>query len=264
MATVVNARPRVKTIYERYGSRLRAEFREIMAAIREGVVERDIFGLRDSADALAKPPPSFEFTTDATKVEGFMEWLRQQQRSGLLNVIHRDGNVYIKNAYSAGVRWAHARLREQGVTVPIDDIDRIFNMPVHRSTLQMLFTRNYEALKGITTAVSRQIARTLTSGFAQGWGPKKMARKLNERIDAIGLTRATVLARTETLHAHNSAAKRRYLDMGVETVGIVNHDPCEEICQPIVENGPYPINDIPDGGPPLHPNCMGSLYPVVK
>ena len=260
MAQTTSSGPRVTTVQRKYGSRLRGEYREINTAIREGVGDRDVFALQ--ADALAKPPPSFEFKTTDSKVAGFLRWLNRQQQRGVLSVISRGSNTYVKSAYSAGIRWAHGRLRDENITTEVG-VEGVFDMPVHRSTLQLLFTRNYEALDGITNAVSKDVSRTLTGGFAQGHGPAKMARELTDRVDKIGMTRATTLARTESIHASTESTKQRYRDMGVEEVDIINHAPCEEICKPIVEGGPYPIDDIPHGGPPFHPNCEGALLPVV-
>ena len=46
---------------------------------------------------------------------------------------------------------------------------------------------------------------------------------------------------------------------GVQMVDVVNGpNPCDD-CQDIADNGPYPIDDIPDGGPPFHPNCECTL-----
>lgn len=255
--TVVKARPRVKTIWQNYGSRLRGVVREVMTALREGVVERDIFGLK-GGDALAAAPPLLDALSPAEQVRRFMDWLRRQL-AALLNTVSRDRNSYIRAAYAAGIRWAHARLRESGFTVSIDDIDRILQMPDHRQTLRLLFARNYRAVTGVIDAVSKQVARELTDGLAANWSPKKLARKLLDRLDKIGLTRLTTLSQTEILHAHNEAALERYRDLGIEEVAIANNSPCERICKPIVENGPYPIDDIPKGGPPFHPNCQGSL-----
>lgn len=262
MAQTTPSGPRVATVQRNYGARLRGEYREINTAIREGVADRDVFGLGDAPDALAADVPSFEFTTDDSKIERFLQWLNRQQQRGVLSVISRNGNSYVRSAYASGVRWAHGRLRDEGITADVG-VDVVFDMPVHRSTLQLLYTRNYEALSGVTDAVSKDVARTLTGGFAQGFGPRKMAGELTDRVDKIGMTRATTLARTESIHASTEATKRRYRDMGVEEVDIVNHDPCEEICKPIVEGGPYPIDDIPHGGTPFHPNCEGALIPIV-
>lgn len=278
---------RTTSLRQKYAAKLRGKFADINTQIRKGVVDEDVFGLE--GEALAQPLPTFEYQTDPEKVDGFMEWLRRQQKRGVLEVIQRDGNTYVRSAYSSGIRYADARLNEQGVQVPDQTLQSTFNQPVHRDALQLLYTRNYEALQGITTEVSKQVSDELTQGFAQGWNPNKIARNITDRVDKIGKTRATVMARTEVINAHSTATLNRFEQAGASGVTVKaewstagDRRVCP-ICQALEGNvytikearsstfrysagddeapslsGEYPVK------PPAHPQCRCALLPVVN
>lgn len=213
---------RTTTLRKRYAQKLRGRFAALNTAIRDGVVERDIFGLeRESLQAAPiDDPQPFRFETDARKHEEFMAWLRRQLERGVLNVIARNENVYIENAYNAGLQHAERELRKAGVEVPEGSLEAAFNLPVHQEAVALLYQRNYEALQGITEEVSRQISRELADGFSQGQGPREIARSITDRVDSIGKTRATTLARTEVINTHSEATLNRYEELGAEEVTI--------------------------------------------
>lgn len=255
---------RTKTLRKRYAQKLRGGFADINTQIRRGVRDRDIFGL--ASEALARPPPSFDFGSDDRKHEAFMRWLREQEQRDVLSVISRGENTYIRSAYGSGLRHAERELRKQGVDVSEADLATAFNLPVHQDALQLLYTRNYEQLEGINRAVAQQISRELTQGFSEGVNPEVMARRLTDRVDSIGKTRATVLARTEVVNAHSEATLNRFERMGVEGVGArvewsTAGDPCA-ICASL-EGKVYSLDDA-RGRLPAHPQCRCAWLPFVS
>lgn len=255
---------RSKTLRRRYARRLRGGFSDINTQIRRGVRDADIFLL----EALAEPPPRFTFETDDEKVEAFVAWLRRQQNQEVLTVIRRDDNKFVRGAYGKGIRHADKQLRKQGIDVPEEDLAAVFNRPVHSDALQLLYTRNYEALQGITDDVAKEISRELTDGFAQGWGPRKMARSLTDRVDAVGKTRATTLARTEVINAHAESTLTRFEEQGVDQVTVqaewltAGDDRVCADCQAL-EGNVYSIDEA-RGLLPRHPRCRCAWAPKVS
>lgn len=278
---------RTTTLRRRYAQRLRGAFADINTKIREGVRDRDVFRL--SSEALADDIPPIQFETDDRKVDAFMHWLRQQQESDILTVIEQDQNTFVRSAYGRGLQHAQTELRKEGVEIPVEELQDVFNLPVHQETLQILYTRNYEALQGITNEVAKQIADELTTGFSQGWNPRKMAREITDRVDSIGKTRATTLARTEIINAHSEATLNRYEQLGVDGVTIkaeLTTAGDRRVCplckaregktvtieearsetfryeadddEPPSLSGTYRIR------PPIHPSCRCSWLPVVQ
>jgi len=202
---------RTRTLRRKYAQRLRGRFADINTVIREAVKERDLFRLDADTEALEVPMlpvRDFRFTSDDEKVTAFREWLDDAQQQEVLSVISRNNNEFVRAAYGRGIKHANARLREEGVEVSDETLQEIFRQPVHREKLQLLYTRSFTALEGITDDVGKEISRVLTQGLAEGVGPDEMSRRLTDRVDKIGKTRATTLARTEVINAHADALNK--------------------------------------------------------
>lgn len=263
-----------KVRQQKYGRALRGRFIRIRAEMRRGIVERDIFGLETSASSVVRreqlapdfdpadlTPVDFDPGDDARNHDRFMAWLRRQQRQGVLELVSRDGNLYVRNAAADGVRWANARLREQGFNVT-DGVEATLDAPQNANTLRLLYQRNYELLEGLTSDVASQVSEELTRGLAQGLGTDDIARNIADRINSVGLHRSTLIARNEVMYASNQMALNRYRDFGVERVEILGSDPCPQ-CLPHVGQT-YAVDDPPSFGfPPYHPQCVCTVSPVV-
>ena len=298
---------RTTTIQRQYAQKLRGRFEDIRAEIRQGVGERDALGLDEDGSALDitevlgatletfreayyeylgeerydaartlieqfadfdpvdLSPRDFEFTRDAEKHEAFMRWLRTQQDDGVLDVISRGDNQYVRAAYERGWENANTWLDDDPIE---DDVGLALNRPVHADKLSLLYERNFEALQGITDDVAREISRELAEGMAEGVGPEETARRLADRVDKIGRTRATNLARTETMYAHNEATLTTYErisdEMEVEVLSEVStagDDNVCEICDP-QDGRQFSIDDARSDGPPFHPQCRCVLMPA--
>lgn len=286
------------TLRKRYAQKLRASFSEINTAIRDGIIQDDVFGLQ--IDALAEPPnKDFRFLSDPRKRERFEEWLKNAIDEGPLEVIQRGENTYIRSAYQRGLQDAQDALRQAGFDVPDENIEDIFNQGVHRQSLDSLYTRNFELLEGITAEMSNQIGEELAAGFAAGENPRKIARRITDRVDKIGKTRATTLARTEIINAHNEANLNRFEDMGVGRVTIqaefltAQDDRVCPLCASLEgRQETYSIQEAREGtweptreeinrfipaetnpdqflgefslSPPIHPNCRCRWLPVTS
>lgn len=283
---------RTTTLRKRYAQKLRGRFAALNTAIRDGIVERDIFGLeRESLQAgpIDDPQP-FRFETDARKHEEFMAWLRRQLERGVLKVIERNGNTFIERAYKSGIQHAERELRKAGIEMPDASVEITFNLPIHQDAVALLYQRNYEALRGITEEVARQVSRALSDGFSQGKNPRDIARDITDRVDKIGKTRATTLARTEVVNAHATSTLNRYEEMGTDKVTIrsewltAGDDNVCPICEALADKGPISIEEAREGTfryeadedeppslsgtysvkPPAHPNCRCALIPSVS
>lgn len=264
---------------EDFRTELTVRFRALKGAINKTAgYENDTLGLKqgDSNQLFAAadditPARSFQFTTDQEAQDAFMDWLDTQIDRGILEstgrTAVRNGEHYtaryVRSGYSRGVDHADAQLNEHGVEVPEQDIQQAFNRPIAQQDLEQLYTRTFDELEDITQDMQTNIRRELSTGFSEGWNPRKTAAAINDRVDKVGITRAERLARTETLNAHNTASRSRYGEFGVKKVDILGHNPCTKICAPIIAGNPYPLDDIPRGGAPFHPNCLGTETPAT-
>lgn len=278
-----------KTLRTRYAGKLYNRFRDIKGLIRESVAANDALRLKTPrgqiASRLASPVDDFQAEQNAEKKEAFMRWFRNAVREGVLETLP-DGRVrrgehwtakYVRAAQQKGTDMADGELKRfasrPGVDVVgpegvgrVGAIRKSWNMPINPDTLELLYTRHYEALEGITAAVDREVSRVLTDGFVEGIGPREMAGRLNGRVDAIGITRARTMARTETIRTANVAATDRYEQAGVNKVRILvaDDDRTCDICNP--KDGDILTLEESRGpeGPIYHPNCRCTTAPALE
>jgi len=286
---------RTAGLRQAYVKACRSRFVAIKSLIRETVVTNAALSsavpiARGGVIALARAATRYDFPSDpAGKAQAFMDWLMDTADEGILEIEQRDGrrivlrqewqNIYVRAAYTRGVEQADKLLARAGgesgaceafytfnrpSTI---DPGRFLSKPMHADALGILYTRNFNELKGITEAMGGQIADVLTRGLAQGLPIKKLARLLNERVDKIGIRRATTMARTEIIRAHAEATINRYEEYGLENVvGMAewqtagDHRVCP-LCRAI-EGRTYSIAEA-RGMLPLHPNCRCTWIPVL-
>ena len=283
------------TLRKAYAGAMRKRFRSIRRLIWEAIVEDDAFGLSHPR-VLAVSRARFAFATDAGKVDGFMDWLQGEVDNNILEVTHREGrritahkawqNVYIDSAYKKGMKRSNAELKKrgyvpfEGVVPPDRAIDSAFNLPIHADKVGLLYTRNFNELKGITDAMDQQISRTLAGALAEGKGPRQMARELMNRVSRVGdmaMTdrlgrfvsaeqRAIILARTETIRAHHVATINTYREAGVEGVMVKAEWVTAgdgRVCDDCLDlEGEVFTLDVIEPMIPLHPLCRCVAVPA--
>jgi len=269
---------RTLTARKRFERDISMRFKRLRQAIKKKLVDDEAFG------ALNEPVINrgeFDFPRADAKVGAFMDWLKEQQQSGDIDLIvpttprpgavdQRWANVYIDSAYQQGIRRGRAELKKQGVDVPEEsDFSRTltgFNSPQHADRIGLIYTRVYSELEGITAEMDKQISRVLAQGMADGLNPRQIARNIVDRVDKIGITRARTLARTEVIRAHHSANIQEFRNAGIEDVEVVAEwvtaaDPCP-LCEP--HSGKVYTIDAIEGMIPLHPNCRCGISPRLR
>lgn len=288
-----------KALRERFEGEVYRRFRALKGLIRYAVIDADVFGLSSSEPAtnaksvrpvwrpndpdinLTPPSPhAYDFPSDERKVSEFMDFLDTQTDRGILEAgkYQQRGvgaarpwqNVYIRSAYEKGAHHADAAMVEQGVIPPEQTLDDVFRATKHADSAGMIFTRQYRELRGVTEEMGRQMSRELTEGLTQGENPRKIARRLNDRVEKIGITRGRMVARTEVIRAHNEAALNRYQDVGQRLEGVTllaehttagDRRVCPE-CAALA--GTTYTMDEARGAIPVHPNCRCTWVPVRK
>jgi SPP1 gp7 family putative phage head morphogenesis protein len=207
-----------------FSAAMTRRFRALKGDIRRTIIENDALGLARSPKVLAAAPPgAFIYTRTTDKVDAFMKWLRAQEETGILELTYVPGatgaapwsNTYIRSAYQRGMVEARNKLRAGGADIAAfgstgETLSAVFNRPFHADRVGLIYTRAYNELKGITEAMDQQISRELAKGLAEGTGPYEMARRINNRVDAIGINRARLLARTEVVQSLNTAALNEF------------------------------------------------------
>ena len=253
---------RTKTVRERYAQNLRGGYARINALVREFVGEKDVLGLAELT--AAEPPPDFTFSRDDQKIEGFRDWLDQAQEDEVLDVITRNENRYVRQAYETGTRSANTDIRQAGLGEPETEVAITLQQPVHVNTLQRLYTRNFNELQGLTDEVGREVARELTQALGEGTGPREAGRRITDVIGTVddgtprgAMARATTIARTEILNARHMAAAEQYERFGVEKVEPILSPSACDLCLEVAASAPYRVNEMRSIFP-RHPNCRCS------
>ena len=283
---------RTTLLRKQFVAQMTIRFRNLKRDINTSIIDNDGFGLMSKPllTFAAAPYRAFAFPTAAEKVDSFMQWLREQEDEGILELIYGEGreiagssewmNTYIDTAYKRGLRRGNSELVKAGLPsalpgLPAFSITAIFNRPIHADRVGILYSRVFSELKGITHAMDQQISRVLAQGMIEGLGPMQIARQINDRVDKIGLTRAKVLARTEIIRAHHVATINTYREAGLLGVKVMAEwatagdarvcDLCADL-----EGKVFTLDEI-EGMLPRHPNCrccalpakVGELMPTI-
>lgn len=228
---------RTLTLRRRWTAEMDRRFKSLRRAVVLAMRE-DRFNLHASPIPVthqhnALPSPAsieggrYTYRWSRDKAEEFMEWLEQQSTRHILTMEARLDllggrsevpwtNTFIDTAYQSGIRAGRAELREAGEVIPDfgdlrlgvggrDPVTVAFNQPLHADRAGLIYSRVFTDLKGVTAAMNTQMSRVLSLGIAEGRNPRDIARELAGRVDAIGITRARLIARTEVIRAHNEA-----------------------------------------------------------
>ena len=269
-------------IIRQYIADLRRRWAEIARLIQETLVVNDalhIMGPNPFELAAAQAATAFEFRQDVEgKIEDFNAWLRGELDSGVLEIRRAAPGTpalnpkwqdrYVRAAYSRGLRHAGRALDEAGIPFDSRTVEDLFNAPLHRDSLAMLYTRQFAELEGISAATGQQISRVLTEGLATGQGPRQIARNMRQVIANIGVVRSQTLARTETIRVHAESSLNRYVDAGVDEVTVfaefvtAGDDRVCPDCLALETGEAVSIEDA-RGVIPVHANCRCAWLPVL-
>lgn len=146
-------------------------------------------------------------------------------------------------------------------------LKKSFNAPELTSKIELLATRSFEELRGVTSAMAQQMNRILAGGIADGSNPRSIAAEMSAAIDTLTDRRALLIARTEVINAHAEGQLDSFQELGVEDLGVdvewstAGDDRVCPECEAL--NGQTYSIDEARGLIPLHPNCRCSWVPAV-
>jgi SPP1 gp7 family putative phage head morphogenesis protein len=244
--------------------------------LRQLVLTDDVLGLGTPPRAFLQIdiPGRFDFPADIPgKARAFDRFMRLLLDAEVLELAPISGaasgwqNKYVRASYSVGVTHADRSLRAIGVDPPPGVLAQTLNQPIHVEKLQLLFSRNFNELQGITNATAQQLSRIVTEGLATGQSPRTVARAITNTINTLSRNRSLVLARTETIRSHATATLTRFRQSGVETVrGFAEFATARDarVCPDCdaLEGKKFTLDEAASIIP-VHPNCRCVWLPVL-
>lgn len=230
----------------------------------------------------------WRFLSRPAQLRAFTAWLRDQARRGILGgATPTDNDLwqrYVEAGWRKGAGRAFDDTRRARRQVPVtagggagdvgslgptrrDDFVRLaLNQPVSVEKVEVLASRVYTELEGVTDAMAQTMTRTLTDGLVQGKSPRDIGRDLAANVDGIGRQRGELIAQTEIIRAHSEGQLTALEMLGVEEVGVM----VEWIATPDAKTCPacramegvvLKISEA-RGRIPLHPRCRCSWTPA--
>jgi len=226
----------------------------------------------------------YAFLTSPQKVKQFQQWLQQQIDAGLLQVVGGMKDKpwtaeYVESAWRKGMMRAYTDVRKQDLSKTTQWyagtkeqwLKSAFLQPEMMSKVELLATRAFEGMKGVTASMSTQMSRILADGLANGRGPRVVAKQMTDAISSLTRNRALVIARTEIINAHASGQLDGYGLLGIEQVGqevelsTAGDNLVCTVCQAIADEGPYTIEEARGIIPgKTHPNCRCAWKPYIE
>lgn len=178
---------------------------QVNKLITKSIVQNKVF--HSNVEPLSQS--DFIFLRDSEKLDRFDAWLK----GAMGQIITSGGRVadspqlnwmlqYFQESYERGAQEANENIAAVVGRNQVPFRPNIFAVPFHLDKVSLLFTRDFTQLEGITDVVAQQTSRVLSEAMLNGYGARKTAKLLRDRVDKIGKTRSILLARTEITNAH--------------------------------------------------------------
>lgn len=275
MANPLKSDPtRTTMLRKKFMADMRRRIRKLRGAIVYTLVAKDALGITVNISKEV-----WRFQTDPDKLDSFKQWFQGQVDSGILEVDSPGQawtNEYVESAYKKGMTRAYLDSRKEELAESPDFYNgtkeeflrSAFMAPETVSKLRLLQTRTFDQLKGFTDQMGQATSRILAEGLANGQGPRSIAKRMTDEIEKLTKTRALVIARTETIHAHAEGQLDSFEKLGAEEIGIkaewstAGDDRVCQLCAPL-DGVVIPIKEA-RGIIPRHPNCRCSFTPADK
>lgn len=272
---------RTGLIRRKFVGEMRNRFGAVRKLVYDLVGRQDVFGLAATPNPLLGnvevDVATFRFASNPEKVELFRQWLQEQIDANILTADVSGApwtSEFIDSSYKKGIIHGYEEALPQNLNDSPDMFSggqRQFIQPTLSGSattkrIEMIFTRTFEDLRGVTQTMSHQMSRILAQGFADGKNPRVIAREMTKEIDKLTRTRATVIARTEVIAAHAQGQLDAYSELGMEQVRVeaewstAGDDRVCEQCEEL-EGVVMSIKEA-EGLIPRHPNCRCAWMPV--
>jgi SPP1 gp7 family putative phage head morphogenesis protein len=213
----------------------------------------------------------YEFTSLPAKLDAYKAWLLGEVKKGILVVDNKNQpwlSKYVQSAYKLAVTRTYAQYKKGFDSAKAAaEYASSFNLPATQQMLQLLYTRAFDSLKGITESMAASMSRIMADSLVHGLGARESARLLLKEID-IPKKRAVVIARTELINAYANGQLDGFKAIGIEKLGVkVEHLTAGDsrVCPKCTAMNGKVYNSIEEarGVIPVHPQCRCAWIPHV-
>jgi len=127
----------------------------------------------------------------------------------------------------------------------------------------MRFFEQYELRLSESTAVQvdQRLKNIVANGLANGSSTDDIASQIRSTFDTLSTSKATTIARTETIRASAEGSKIAYTKAGIQQIALLPALDACPICMEIASDNPYKVDD-KTLSVPIHPNCRCAIIPV--
>jgi SPP1 gp7 family putative phage head morphogenesis protein len=205
--------------------------------------------------ALAPPPPPTEAYNPSYGL-GIHDLLDKAAEKEIIIPGKTVNTKFARKSYKQGKKFAdkvawHMKLTNE----PETSLAVSFDLPVDQRVIDTLVERNNSSLKGVTDAMNQKITMELSDSILKGESISQMTKRITGVVEDVGIVRAQMIARTETMKAVNEGTKRRYQEIGIEKMDWLTA--LDERTCPICRKYDGKITPSQTDGvfPPAHPNC---------
>ena len=268
---------RTATLRRKFEVELIARFERLKTKLRKYLITEDKLELKALVGNAR-----FKFNTRPERIEEFRRWLATQVQDEVLGDPNSNEaawwDKFIQEGYRQGAGrafddtkrpYARGYAKTGGVSdfykgTKYQFLQTSFAQPETVEKVQLLASRVFTELKGVTDAMSQKLTRDLTEGLSRGDNPYTIAKQLSSGVDSVGEVRARAIARTEIVRAHNEGQLDALEGLGVEEVGVMVEwstamNACP-LCTPM-EGTVFTVKEA-RGMLPRHPNCRCSYIPA--
>lgn len=252
---------------------LSKRFRKLTREIENLLVVEDAFGLK-------VPRRTTVFNTrwvglsQAQKLANFLQWYGTQ----IQNITPTEAqssffNKYIKEGYEKGYTRSYDDVNKTAIKQESEFfrgsraqfLNDAFNQPVAIEKVEILTSRAFNELKGVTNNMAQTMSRILAQSLVEGTSPRRIASQLKNQL-GISLRRAKTIARTEIIRAHSEGQLDAMEKLGVQELGVmVEWDTAgDDLVCPLCSSlsGVILKTSEARGLIPRHPNCRCAYVPA--
>jgi len=269
---------RTTLIRRRFVADMKRRFAAIRRAVYQLVVTDDAFGLSDPSQLQINVERAvWRFQSDPQKINSFKRWLKTQVSKDVLQV-SGSGKPWMSEYIESSYKKAQLRSYEDvygklaDTSLSMESIDSMVGVslsgPVATKKIELIYTRAFNDLEGVTDAMGQKLSRILANGLSEGRNPRYIARQMTKDIDKLTKTRALVIARTETIAANAESQLDAYDALGIEKVQVMaewqtagDNRVCG-MCGPM-EGDILKVEEA-RGLIPRHPNCRCAWVPITE